>query len=66
MTGSSDIDKNGEATLASLAVGDAVTFSVDAANTKQIDKLHAGEEAKNLPQRPASTSSSSPSSSAGA
>ena len=59
VTSTSDIDKNGEATLASLAVGDAVTFSVDATNTKQIDKLHAGEEAKNMPQRPASTSSSS-------
>ncbi len=44
---SSDIDKNGEAALSNLAAGDAVTFSVDAANAKQIDRLHAGDEAKN-------------------
>ncbi|MDX6255450.1 MAG: hypothetical protein QOJ11_1784 [Frankiales bacterium] len=50
VTSSSDIDKNGEATLSALAVGDAVTFSVDSSNSKQIDKLHAGDETKNLPQ----------------
>jgi hypothetical protein len=50
VTSNSDIDKNGEATLSTLAVGDAVTFGVDSANAKQIDKLHAGDEAKNRPQ----------------
>lgn len=49
VTSSSDIDKNGEATLAALAVGDAVTFSVEDTNAKQIDKLHAGDEAKDIP-----------------
>ena len=46
----SDIDKNGEAALSNLAAGDAVTFSVSASNAKQIDKLHAGNEAKDMPQ----------------
>ncbi|MGB9377744.1 MAG: hypothetical protein WCB04_09560 [Mycobacteriales bacterium] len=50
---SSDIDKNGEAKLSSLVVGDKVMFSVDSTKTKQIDKLHAGDEAKNMPMRPA-------------
>ena len=54
---SSDIDKNGEASLSSLVVGDAVTFSVDASNSKLIDKLHAGDEAKNVPQAPSGTAS---------
>jgi len=53
VTSASDIDKNGEAALKDLAVGDAVTFSVDSANTKQIDKLHAGDETKNRPTAPA-------------
>jgi len=44
----SDIDKNGEAQLSSLKVGDAVRFSVTSANV--IDKLHAGDEALNRPQ----------------
>jgi hypothetical protein len=57
VTSSSDIDKNGEATLSALAVGDAVTFSVDSSNSKQIDKLHAGDETKNLPQGNSSRSS---------
>jgi preprotein translocase subunit YajC len=43
----SDIDKNGEAKLSSLKVGDAVRFSVTGANV--IDKLHAGDEALNRP-----------------
>ena len=47
---SSDIDKNGEAALSNLVVGDAVTFSVASSNAKQIDKLHAGDEAKDMPQ----------------
>ncbi len=50
VSSSSDIDKNGEAAVSNLAAGDAVTFSVDSANGKQIDKLHAGDEAKNRPQ----------------
>lgn len=53
VTSSSDIDKSGEAQLPSLAVGDAVTFSVDSGST--IDKLHAGDEAKNMPAAPSST-----------
>jgi hypothetical protein len=50
VTSSSDIDKSGEAALSSLAVGDTVRFSVDGSNSLQIDKLHAGDEAKNGPQ----------------
>jgi hypothetical protein len=50
VTSSSDIDKNGEAVLSNLAAGDAVTFSVSPTNAKQIDKLHAGNEAKDMPQ----------------
>lgn len=55
VTRSSDIDKNGEAALSDLAVGDAVTFSVTGANSDQIDKLHTGDEAKNVPSAPAAT-----------
>jgi preprotein translocase subunit YajC len=44
----SDIDKNGEAQLSSLKVGDAVRFSVK--NGNLIDILHAGDEALNRPQ----------------
>lgn len=51
VTSASDIDKNGEATLSKLAVGDAVRFSVASSTSKTIDKLHAGDEAKNMPQR---------------
>lgn len=58
VTGASDIDKNGEATLSALAVGDAVTFSVESSNAKQIDKLHAGDEAKDVPQSGSSATSS--------
>lgn len=46
VTSASDIDKNGEATLSSLAVGDAVRFSV---NGTTIDKLHAGSESLDRP-----------------
>lgn len=53
----SDIDKNGEAAVSSLAVGDKVTFSVDGGTV--IDKLHAGDETKNMSQRNGSSSSSS-------
>ena len=52
VTSASDIDKNGEASLAKLTVGDKVTFSVDSAKARQIDKLHAGDEAKNMPATP--------------
>lgn len=67
VTSTSDIDKNGEAKLSDLKVGDVVKFSVAQSNAKQIDKLHAGDEAKNMPQRgtapaPAPSSSASPSS----
>ena len=57
VTSTSDIDKNGEATLANLAVGDQVTFSVDSTNIKQIDKLHSGDESKNMPTGAASAPS---------
>jgi hypothetical protein len=50
VTTSSDIDKNGEAALSNLVIGDKVIFNVARSNAKQIDKLHAGDEAKNLPQ----------------
>ena len=50
VTSNSDIDKNGEANLSQLAVGDAVTFStVSGASTPTIDKLHAGSEALDMP-----------------
>jgi hypothetical protein len=45
----SDIDKNGEAQLSSLKVGDAVRFS---ASNGVIDILHAGDEALDRPQGP--------------
>ena len=46
----SDIDKNGEANLAALRVGDAVTFSTVTTNSKAtIAVLHSGDEAKNRP-----------------
>lgn len=57
VTSNSDIDKHGEAALANLAIGDKVTFSVDGG--KVIDKLHTGDETKNMPQRGGSSSSSS-------
>gem|GEM_PF-2410241 len=59
VTSSSDIDKNGEAALSSVAVGDGVTFSVDSSNVKLIDKLHAGNEAKDMPQGGAPSGSAS-------
>ena len=46
----SDIDKNGESTLSSLAVGDAVTFSTaTSGSVTSIDKLHAGSETLDRP-----------------
>jgi hypothetical protein len=53
VTSSSDIDKNGEASLSSLKAGDKVTFSLEqAASTPTIDKLHAGSEALDRPSGP--------------
>jgi hypothetical protein len=54
---SSDIDKNGEAQLSNLVVGDAVRFSVRSGTTT-IDKLHAGDEAKDMPTAPQNSGSS--------
>jgi|tagenome__1003787_1003787.scaffolds.fasta_scaffold20532799_2 hypothetical protein len=51
---SSDIDKNGEAQLSNLVAGDAVRYSLGTGTTT-IDKLHAGDEAKDLPPAPSST-----------
>ncbi len=51
VTADSDIDKNGEAKLSNLVVGDAVRFSTVTTDGKPtIDKLHAGNETKNRPQ----------------
>ncbi len=51
VTSSSDIDKNGEASLSSLAVGDAVTFSTVTTNgTTTIDRLHAGNAQLDMPK----------------
>ena len=53
VTSNSDIDKNGEAVLSDLKVGDKVTFStVSSASTPTIDKLHAGSEALDRPSGP--------------
>lgn len=50
VTTSSDIDKNGEAKLSDLKVGDAVTFSTTTVSGKStIDKLHAGNESLDAP-----------------
>ncbi len=58
VTSSSDIDKNGESTLSSLAVGDKVTFSTVASDsTPTIDKLHAGSESLDRPTGGPSSSS---------
>ena len=52
VSGSSDIDKNGESQLSKLVVGDAVTFSTTTSGTTvTIDKLHAGNEALDRPQK---------------
>ncbi len=52
----SDLDKNGEAQLSSLAPGDAVRYSLNSGTTT-IDKLHAGDETKNLPSGASATTS---------
>jgi len=53
VSATSDIDKNGDATLSDLIVGDAVTFNTTTANnTTTIDKLHTGNEALNKPSGP--------------
>jgi hypothetical protein len=50
VTSTSDIDKNGEATLSDLKVGDAVTFDLDSsASTPTIGHLHAGSESLDRP-----------------
>jgi hypothetical protein len=50
VTSTTDIDKNGEAALSSLAVGDSVTFStVTSGGVTSIDKLHAGSETLDRP-----------------
>jgi hypothetical protein len=59
VTSASDIDKNGEATVSALVVGDKVTFSVNSANATQIDKLHSGDETKNRPTGAAPSGASS-------
>jgi len=57
VTAASDIDKNGEAQLGDLKVGDAVRFTTETANSVTIiDKLHAGDEAKDRPAAPPSGS----------
>ena len=63
VTSSSDIDKNGEAKLSDLKVGDAVTFSVTGTT---IEKLHAGDETKNVPTPDAAGPSDAADSSTGA
>jgi hypothetical protein len=51
VTSNSDIDKNGEAKLSDLKVGDAVRFSVVTVNGKAtIGILHSGNEALNMPK----------------
>jgi Cu/Ag efflux protein CusF len=53
VTANSDIDKNGEAKLSDLKVGDAVRFSITTTSGKPaIDKLHAGNEQLDRPSRP--------------
>ncbi|HMC40702.1 MAG TPA: hypothetical protein VKI19_13640 [Acidimicrobiales bacterium] len=53
VTSTSDIDKNGEAGLSDLKVGDKVTFStLSSAATPTVDKLHAGSEALDRPAGP--------------
>jgi len=57
----SDIDKNGEASLSNLAVGDSVTFSTTTSGTTTaIDKLHAGNEQLDHPQGDSSSTGSNP------
>jgi Cu/Ag efflux protein CusF len=46
----SDIDKNGEAKLSDIKVGDAVRFSTTTAGGTVIAVLHAGNEALNQPR----------------
>ena len=52
VTSSSDIDKNGEAKLSDLVVGDAVRYNVMSSSSTTIDKLHAGNEAQDRPAAP--------------
>ena len=50
VTSTSDIDKDGEAQLSSLTVGDTVRFSTPLTSATTIDKLHAGTESLDRPQ----------------
>jgi len=53
VTAASDIDKNGEAKLSDLAVGDIVTFSTTTVNGQTvIARLHAGNPALDRPSGP--------------
>ncbi len=45
----SDIDKNGEAKLSDLKVGDAVRFDTTTSGSTVIDHLHAGKESLDRP-----------------
>ncbi|HVA59407.1 MAG TPA: hypothetical protein VNG13_02585 [Mycobacteriales bacterium] len=50
VTSASDVDKNGEATLSALKVGDAVRFSTTTSGGATIiARLHAGNEALDRP-----------------
>ncbi len=61
VTSDSDIDKNGEAQLSDLKVGDSVTFNTTTVNGKAtIDKLHSGDETLNMPHGRHGSSTDSP------
>jgi len=49
VSSSTDIDKNGEASLSDLVVGDAVTFRTVMSGGTTIAVLHAGNERLDLP-----------------
>jgi hypothetical protein len=62
VTSASDIDKNGEAALSDLSVGDAVTLSTTTSgSTVAIDKLHAGNDSLDWPSGPPAGASGAPS-----
>jgi hypothetical protein len=60
VTSSSDIDKNGEAKLSDLKVGDAVIFDTTTPGGTVIGHLHAGTEALNRPAAPPRAPASAP------
>jgi hypothetical protein len=66
VTSASDIDKNGEAQLSNLVVGDAVTFNVMPDSATTINKLHAGDEAKDRPVAPPANGQAPPANAPGA